>query len=157
MALAHARAAAQLLDKATIDRYRNSGGFTMLASGRDKIETEEQFKMAVRTATNNRLDGLVVIGGDDSNTNACLLAERFAADRLSTRVRAASTPAAHTPVASGDSPLPRATVPCLVLPLTSRRDATRSHCRRRRLKLAVPLLPPPSPPPPPPPPPCVIR
>jgi len=76
----------KLLDKAVIDRYRNSGGFTMLASGRDKIETEDQFKMAVRTATNNRLDGLVVIGGDDSNTNACLLAERFAADKLATRV-----------------------------------------------------------------------
>ncbi len=42
--------------------------------------------MAVRTARENKLDGLVVIGGDDSNTNACLLAERFAAEGLATRV-----------------------------------------------------------------------
>lgn len=75
-----------VLEKPTIDRYRNSGGFDMLCAGRDKIESEAQFQMAVRTARENKLDGLVVIGGDDSNTNACLLAERFAAEGLATRV-----------------------------------------------------------------------
>ncbi|KAK3188534.1 hypothetical protein Dsin_028095 [Dipteronia sinensis] len=57
--------------------YRNQGGFDMICSGRDKIETPEQFKQAEETAKKLDLDGLVVIGGDDSNTNACLLAENF--------------------------------------------------------------------------------
>ncbi|KAK9267271.1 hypothetical protein L1049_009693 [Liquidambar formosana] len=57
--------------------YRNQGGFDMICSGRDKIETPEQFKQAQETALKLDLDGLVVIGGDDSNTNACLLAENF--------------------------------------------------------------------------------
>ena len=50
----------KLLDDATIDAHRNSGGFTMLASGRDKIETPEQFDKATHTAKANELDGLVV-------------------------------------------------------------------------------------------------
>jgi hypothetical protein len=53
----------KILDTTTIDAHRNSGGFTMLASGRDKIETPEQFEMATNTAKLNDLDGLVVIGG----------------------------------------------------------------------------------------------
>ncbi|KAF9672121.1 hypothetical protein SADUNF_Sadunf11G0007800 [Salix dunnii] len=66
--------------------YRNQGGFDMIASGRDKIETPEQFKQAEETAKKLDLDGLVVIGGDDSNTNACLLAENFRGKNLKTRV-----------------------------------------------------------------------
>ncbi|KAL8268077.1 hypothetical protein R6Q59_001875 [Mikania micrantha] len=66
--------------------YRNQGGFDMICSGRDKIETPEQFKQAEDTATKLDLDGLVVIGGDDSNTNACLLAEYFRSKNLKTRV-----------------------------------------------------------------------
>lgn len=66
--------------------YRNQGGFDMIASGRDKIETPEQFKQAEETALKLDLDGLVVIGGDDSNTNACLLAENFRSKKLKTRV-----------------------------------------------------------------------
>lgn len=58
----------------------------MLASGRDKIETPEQFEEATATARHNRLDGLIVIGGDDSNTNACVLAEHYKAVGLSTCV-----------------------------------------------------------------------
>ncbi|KAL5141432.1 Nardilysin-like [Glycine soja] len=50
---------------------------TMSYSGRDKIETLEQFKQVKETAKKLDLDGLVVIGGDDLNTNACLLAENF--------------------------------------------------------------------------------
>eukprot|EP00262_Sarcandra_glabra_P021249 TRINITY_DN8873_c0_g1_i1.p1 TRINITY_DN8873_c0_g1~~TRINITY_DN8873_c0_g1_i1.p1 ORF type:complete len:599 (+),score=111.72 TRINITY_DN8873_c0_g1_i1:104-1798(+) len=66
--------------------YRNQGGFDMICSGRDKIETPEQFKQAEDTALKLDLDGLVVIGGDDSNTNACLLAENFRLKGLKTRV-----------------------------------------------------------------------
>ncbi|XP_038984082.1 pyrophosphate--fructose 6-phosphate 1-phosphotransferase subunit beta [Phoenix dactylifera] len=66
--------------------YRNQGGFDMICSGRDKIETPEQFKQAEETALKLDLDGLVVIGGDDSNTNACLLAENFRAKNMKARV-----------------------------------------------------------------------
>ncbi|XP_010244159.1 PREDICTED: pyrophosphate--fructose 6-phosphate 1-phosphotransferase subunit beta [Nelumbo nucifera] len=66
--------------------YRNQGGFDMIRSGRDKIETPEQFKQAEETVLKLDLDGLVVIGGDDSNTNACLLAENFRAKNMKTRV-----------------------------------------------------------------------
>ncbi|KAJ0256900.1 Pyrophosphate--fructose 6-phosphate 1-phosphotransferase subunit beta 1 [Hirschfeldia incana] len=69
-----------------IQPYRNQGGFDMICSGRDKIETPEQFKQAEETAKKLDLDGLVVIGGDDSNTNACLLAENFRSKNLKTRV-----------------------------------------------------------------------
>ena len=58
--------------------YRNTGGFDMIRSGRHKIETPEQFASSLANAQSLDLDGLVVIGGDDSNTNACLLAEYFA-------------------------------------------------------------------------------
>lgn len=57
--------------------YRNTGGFDMIGSGRTKIETEEQFRASLETAKALKLDGLVIIGGDDSNTNAALLAEYF--------------------------------------------------------------------------------
>ncbi|KAB1201558.1 Pyrophosphate--fructose 6-phosphate 1-phosphotransferase subunit beta [Morella rubra] len=66
--------------------FRNQGGFDMICSGRDKIETPEQFKQAEETAVKLDLDGLVVIGGDDSNTNACLLAENFRVKKLKTQV-----------------------------------------------------------------------
>ncbi|XWS15529.1 hypothetical protein CRYUN_Cryun34aG0007900 [Craigia yunnanensis] len=66
--------------------YRNQGGFDMICSGRDKIETPEQFKQAEETAVKLDLDGLVVIGGDDSNTNACLLAENFRGKNVKTQV-----------------------------------------------------------------------
>ncbi|XP_030459545.1 pyrophosphate--fructose 6-phosphate 1-phosphotransferase subunit beta-like isoform X1 [Syzygium oleosum] len=66
--------------------YRNQGGFDMLCSGRDKIETPEQIKQAEETAKKLDLDGLLVIGGDDSNTNACLLAENFREKNMKTRV-----------------------------------------------------------------------
>ncbi|XP_073121029.1 pyrophosphate--fructose 6-phosphate 1-phosphotransferase subunit beta isoform X2 [Henckelia pumila] len=66
--------------------YRNQARFDMICSGRDKIESPEQFKQAQETAVKLDLDGLVVIGGDDSNTNACLLAENFRSKNLKTRV-----------------------------------------------------------------------
>ncbi len=58
-------------------RYRNMGGFDMIGSGRTKIDTPEQFEAAAKTADALRLDAFVIIGGDDSNTNAALLAEYF--------------------------------------------------------------------------------
>lgn len=60
-----------------MNEYRNMGGFDMIRSGRDKIETPQQFEDSLKYCTDLDLNGLVVIGGDDSNTNACLLAEYF--------------------------------------------------------------------------------
>lgn len=66
--------------------YRNQGGFDIICSGRDKIETPEQFAQAEENCLKLNLDGLVVIGGDDSNTNACLLAEYFRSKNHKTKV-----------------------------------------------------------------------
>ena len=60
-----------------IDEYRNTGGFDMIASGRTKLETEEQFMKAWNNCQNLDITGVVIIGGDDSNTNAAMLAEWF--------------------------------------------------------------------------------
>jgi pyrophosphate--fructose-6-phosphate 1-phosphotransferase len=57
--------------------YRNQGGFDLLGSGRTKIETAEDLALSLKTAKNLGLTGLVIIGGDDSNTNAALLDEYF--------------------------------------------------------------------------------
>ncbi len=65
------------IDDAMMDRYRNTGGFDMIGSGRTKIETPEQFAASLATAKKLGLNAVVVIGGDDSNTNAALLAEYF--------------------------------------------------------------------------------
>jgi len=66
--------------------YRNQGGFDIITTGRDKIETPEQFDQAYNVCAELGLDGLVVVGGDDSNTNAALLAEYFRARKLKTNV-----------------------------------------------------------------------
>ncbi len=55
--------------------YRNQGGFNMIGSGRDKIESAADLERAAAAVSDLRLDGLVVAGGDDSNTNAAVLAE----------------------------------------------------------------------------------
>jgi len=67
----------KVLDGKTIDEYRNTGGFDIIGSGRTKIETPEQFASSLETAKKLGLNAIVVIGGDDSNTNAALLAEYF--------------------------------------------------------------------------------
>jgi pyrophosphate--fructose-6-phosphate 1-phosphotransferase len=69
-----------------IDEYRNTGGFDIIGSGRTKIETPEQFAAALKTAESRGLDAVVIIGGDDSNTNAALLAEYFTAQGSKTQV-----------------------------------------------------------------------
>jgi pyrophosphate--fructose-6-phosphate 1-phosphotransferase len=65
------------IDEVLLSSYRNQGGFDIIGSGRTKIETPEQFRAAETTVNSFPLDGLVIIGGDDSNTNAALLAEHF--------------------------------------------------------------------------------
>ena len=72
-----------------VDHYRNTGGFDIIGSGRDKIETPLQTMAAVKVTKELDLDAVVIIGGDDSNTNAAVLAEHFASlgpDGSKTRV-----------------------------------------------------------------------
>jgi len=69
-----------------INEYRNTGGFDIIGSGRTKIQTDEQIGVAVANAKKMDLDGLVIIGGDDSNTNAAFLAEHFLENGLKTKV-----------------------------------------------------------------------
>lgn len=66
-------------DDAYIDAYRNTGGFDIIGSGRTKLETEEQFAVAAKVCEKHGITAIVIIGGDDSNTNAAVLAEYFAA------------------------------------------------------------------------------
>lgn len=74
------------LTAAKLAPYRNQGGFDLLGSGRTKIETPEQFAAALKAVLALDLHGLVIIGGDDSNTNAALLAEYFLANNCKTCV-----------------------------------------------------------------------
>lgn len=60
-----------------IDEYRNTGGFDIIGSGRTKLETEEQFKKGAEICKKLNIQAIVIIGGDDSNTNACVLAEYY--------------------------------------------------------------------------------
>ncbi len=60
-----------------MDAYRNTGGFDIIGSGRTKLETEEQFKKSLDVCRKLNISAVVIIGGDDSNTNAALLAEWF--------------------------------------------------------------------------------
>lgn len=64
-------------DDKFIDAYRNTGGFDIIGSGRTKLETEEQFKKSLEVCKKLNISAVVIIGGDDSNTNAALLAEWF--------------------------------------------------------------------------------
>lgn len=77
------------LDDHFIAPYRNQGGFHMIGSGRTKIETDDQFAAARETAIALGLDALVIIGGDDSNSNAMKLAEDFRAHGLKCAVNGA--------------------------------------------------------------------
>ncbi len=60
-----------------IDQYRNTGGFDIIGSGRTKLENEKQYDQAAATCRTLGIDAIVIIGGDDSNTNAAMLAEYF--------------------------------------------------------------------------------
>ena len=69
-----------------IDEYRNTGGFDMIGSGRTKLEKEEQFEKGLEIIRQLDIKALVIIGGDDSNTNACVLAEYYAAKNYGVQV-----------------------------------------------------------------------
>lgn len=69
-----------------IDDYRNTGGFDMIGSGRTKLEKVEQFEKGIEIVRELGIKALVIIGGDDSNTNACVLAEYYAAKNYGVQV-----------------------------------------------------------------------
>ena len=69
-----------------IDRYRNTGGFDLIGSGRTKLEEESQFDSGLEICRELGIKALVIIGGDDSNTNACVLAEYYAKINAGVRV-----------------------------------------------------------------------
>ena len=74
------------IESKELSLYRNQGGFDLVGSGRTKIQTEGQLASALKTVCHHKLDGLVIIGGDDSNTNAAILAEYFLDKGCPTRV-----------------------------------------------------------------------
>ncbi|MCI6295403.1 MAG: diphosphate--fructose-6-phosphate 1-phosphotransferase [Bacteroidales bacterium] len=74
------------LTDAIIDEYRNTGGFDMIGSGRTKLEEESQFESGLEVIRELGIKAVVIIGGDDSNTNACVLAEYYAAHNYGVQV-----------------------------------------------------------------------
>ena len=69
-----------------MDEYRNTGGFDIIGSGRTKLEEEDQFEKGIQVLRQLGIKALVIIGGDDSNTNACVLAEYYAAKQYGVQV-----------------------------------------------------------------------
>ncbi|MGI6222043.1 MAG: diphosphate--fructose-6-phosphate 1-phosphotransferase [Prevotella sp.] len=69
-----------------VDQYRNTGGFDMIGSGRTKLETVDQFEKGLQIIRQLDIKAIVIIGGDDSNTNACVLAEYYAAKNYGVQV-----------------------------------------------------------------------
>ena len=69
-----------------IDEYRNTGGFDLIGSGRTKLEEEDQFESGLKIIRELGIKAIVIIGGDDSNTNACVLAEYYAAHNYGVQV-----------------------------------------------------------------------
>lgn len=78
-----------ILDEETVALFRNQGGFHLIGSGRTKIETPQQFAAVRETVLALGLDALVIVGGDDSNSNAMKLAEDFKANGVSCAVNGA--------------------------------------------------------------------
>ena len=74
------------LTKEIIDEYRNTGGFDMIGSGRTKLEKVGQFEKGLEIIRELDIKAIVIIGGDDSNTNACVLAEYYAAKNYGVQV-----------------------------------------------------------------------
>ena len=74
------------LTKELVDEYRNTGGFDMIGSGRTKLEKVEQFEKGLEIIRELGIKAIVIIGGDDSNTNACVLAEYYAAKKYGVQV-----------------------------------------------------------------------
>ena len=70
----------------SLQAYRNTGGFDMIGSGRTKLEKEDQFEKGLEILRKLDIKAVVIIGGDDSNTNACVLAEYYAAKQYGVQV-----------------------------------------------------------------------
>ena len=75
-----------VFDDSYINEFRNTGGFDIIGSGRTKLESEEQFAIAADVCKKHGITAIVIIGGDDSNTNAAVLAEYFAAHETGVQV-----------------------------------------------------------------------
>ena len=75
-----------IFDDEYINKYRNTGGFDIIGSGRTKLETKEQFAIVADVCKKHGITAIVIIGGDDSNTNAAVLAEYFAANNTGVQV-----------------------------------------------------------------------
>jgi len=74
------------IDRELMNKYRNTGGFDIIQSGRTKLESTEQFDRCIAVVKKMDLNAIVIIGGDDSNTNAAVLAEYFAAKKVNCSV-----------------------------------------------------------------------
>ena len=74
------------LTKDVIDDYRKTGGFDMIGSGRTKLEKVDQFEKGLEIIRQLNIKAITIIGGDDSNTNACVLAEYYAAKKYGVQV-----------------------------------------------------------------------
>ncbi|MDR1259768.1 MAG: diphosphate--fructose-6-phosphate 1-phosphotransferase [Endomicrobium sp.] len=72
----------KIISKNVLKKYRNTGGFDLIQSGRAKIETYEQFGLIKKNFLKNKIDALVIVGGDDSNTNAAMIAEYVIKEKL---------------------------------------------------------------------------
>ncbi len=75
-----------IFDDEYIDAFRNTGGFDIIGSGRTKLETNDQFAIVAEVCKKHGITAIVIIGGDDSNTNAAVLAEYFAATNAGVQV-----------------------------------------------------------------------
>lgn len=74
------------LTKEIVDEYRNTGGFDIIGSGRTKLEDDEQYEKGAAICEKLNISAIVIIGGDDSNTNACVLAEYYAQKKRNIQV-----------------------------------------------------------------------
>ena len=74
------------ITKEFVDEYRNTGGFDMIGSGRTKLEKVDQFEKGLEIIRQLNINAIVIIGGDDSNTNACVLAEYYTAKQYGVQV-----------------------------------------------------------------------
>jgi len=74
------------LTKEIVDEYRNTGGFDIIGSGRTKLEEEEQYEKGAEICKQLGINAIVIIGGDDSNTNACVLAEYYSQKKTGIQV-----------------------------------------------------------------------
>ena len=75
-----------IFDDEYINKFRNTGGFDIIGSGRTKLESKEQFAIVAEVCKKHGITAIVIIGGDDSNTNAAVLAEYFAANNTGVQV-----------------------------------------------------------------------